>query len=186
MEPAAFDILIGFLARGDADGGEAYEKARRRLLRYFELKGLIDAPELVDATFDRVARKLGEGVEVHLEPLAYVVGVARFVALENIKHRARQEQAADGERTVADTGELRDKMARERYLEALEHCLDGLVPAERERVMVYYRGRGKPRIEARRRIAEALGVGVNALRIRMHRTRQRLEDCVRGRLGGEL
>ena len=43
----------------------------------------------------------------------------------------------------------------------------------------YHQGEGGQRIRNRRRLAQSLEVPMNALRIRVHRLRSRLEACVR-------
>ncbi|MBL8114745.1 MAG: hypothetical protein JNK60_17825, partial [Acidobacteria bacterium] len=42
----------------------------------------------------------------------------------------------------------------------------------------YYQGDGASRIENRKALADELHVPMNALRIRVHRLRERLERCV--------
>nr|MDQ3011900.1 hypothetical protein [Acidobacteriota bacterium] len=44
--------------------GEKYEDERRKLIRYFERRGVISAYELADITLDRVAQKLDAGEDI--------------------------------------------------------------------------------------------------------------------------
>jgi hypothetical protein len=46
-------------------------------------------------------------------------------------------------------------------------------------VIAYYQEQGQAKIRGRQALAESLGVGAGALRLRMHRLRADLEACVR-------
>ena len=48
----------------------------------------------------------------------------------------------------------------------------------RQVVLDYYREEGQAKIDLRRAIAERSGIGLNALRLRMHRTRSDLQVCM--------
>ena len=79
----------------------------------------------------------------------------------------------------------------------MERCFDTLPPESRNLVSRYYGVGEDDRARARRELAGALGLPVNALRLRVHRVRLHLEACLRsclaagepsprrGRNGGE-
>jgi DNA-directed RNA polymerase specialized sigma24 family protein len=169
----------------DADrerAGARYEAIRRKLVRFFECRGCSHADELADETIDRVGRRLAEGEQVrHADVGAYFHGVARNVLRESWRSRPTHEPAAapfpatDGQETMA-----------ERRLRCLETCLAALPPDERQLILWYYQAGEQIHIAARKRLAGALGIGMNALRIRAHRIRGRLEACVRARLAAEI
>ncbi len=53
------------------------------------------------------------------------------------------------------------------------------LPAEnRELIIEYYQEEKRAKIDRRKNLAERLGVPLNALRIRAHRIRAKLEECV--------
>ena len=59
--------LAKLLGRLDADreqAGEKYEDLRRTLVRFFGWRGAPFPEEHADETFNRVARRLDEGVEI--------------------------------------------------------------------------------------------------------------------------
>ena len=71
----------------DADrqrAGEKYEDLRRILIRFFEWRGAPFPEDHTDETFNRVARKLDEGVDVK-NIGGYCYEVARLVCLEALK-----------------------------------------------------------------------------------------------------
>lgn len=180
----ALDLLLLSL---DADRDLAackYEKMRVRLLKYFECRGCRSPEDLADDTINRVARRLYEGRQIWTtEPASYFYGVARNVlreywasperafatleALPPLAHphtEARKHQASDGEQEGV-----------ERHLERLADCLNQLPAESRKLILDYYEGEKGERIQRRKQMADRLGIPQNALRIRVHRIRERLE-----------
>ena len=60
----------------------------------------------------------------------------------------------------------------------LERCVEQLSTQNRNLVLRYYQEEKAGKLEARRKVAEELGIAVNALRIRAHRIRLALERCI--------
>jgi len=71
----------------------------------------------------------------------------------------------------------------EARLACLEEALAQLDPRDQHLIRTYYQGEKREKIDNRRRLAEKLGIGLNALRIRVLRIREKLEvpiaDCMR-------
>jgi len=183
----AFRQFLKWLDEGVESHGEKYLQMRRRLVLYFDRKNCLAPDELADETLGRVARKLEEqGAITDLSPAHYCYIVARFVFLEYLRrdehgHSSVEELARSGDSPEGPALSGGDVVfeAKEKLLDILESCLDHLAPGERELILEYYRGEGRSRIESRRRLAERLGLSVNALSIRACRIRNRVEDCVR-------
>lgn len=120
---------------------------------------------------DRVARRLAEGATVAtLEPFA--LGVARNVVREGWK-RPRVVEIDLARVAAAEPPPVHPAAA------CLDQCLARLAPASRRWVERFYTGEGGEKISARKALAAELGVDPNALRVRMHRIRAKLEACVR-------
>jgi len=146
-------------------------------------RGCAGAPELADETLNRVAAKLAAGEQIHTdEPRRYAFGVARFVYLEAVKRTARHVPAERSDSAVAEASAAEDTAWREARLAALEACLATLPPRTQQMLLRYHDDDGRQRIDQRKRLADELGIALNALRIRMHRVRVQVEDCVRSRL----
>ena len=64
-------------------------------------------------------------------------------------------------------------------LACLEYCLQQLSAENRRIIINYYQGEKGERIKNRKLMAEQLGIPANALRIRVHRIREKLEQSVR-------
>lgn len=170
----AFDKL---LARLSADLDEAtakYEAMRRRLQRFFAWNGFSNSEDLVDKAIARVAGKLVEGVEIS-NVNAYFAAVARNIEREENRERKRSVNLDDIPEPVAPEPE--PDPGKERRLQCLEECLDKLSVANRTLILSYYDAENK--IDVRKKLANSLGIPMNALRIRAYRLRVVLEACLK-------
>jgi DNA-directed RNA polymerase specialized sigma24 family protein len=174
-----WEALLGLLGGSRAQAAERYRELRGRLVRLFEFRGFSTAPDLADETLDRVARKLAEGVQIQAEdPARYVAGVARFVAMEASRAQRRLQPLDDAIPTPTPEGDPEARVSA-----CLDECLATLPEAARALLLDYQVGEGSERIDNRKRLAERLGIPLNALRIRAHRLRARLEECIAGCTG---
>jgi DNA-directed RNA polymerase specialized sigma24 family protein len=183
LDEDAWARLLAFLDGDPVRAGEKYEAARRRLTQIFRWRALSSETELADEVFDRVARKLAAGLEVRTtDPMRYLAGVADLVALE----ASRQEQRLkplDATPIAAPAGEGPEPEVRRR---CLDRCLDALDPRHRELLLRYHAGEGAARISGRKALAEEMSIPLNALRIRVHRLRGQLDECMKGCVSGEM
>lgn len=176
--------LLERLDRDPARANETYRALRGRLIAVLRWRDLPAPEDLADEAFDRTVARLAAG-----EPIdniaAFVFGVANRLTMEAGRHASRHEPLGDaddrrdGEFAAPLTREHVGEVASEqRRLECLERCLDDLPRASRDLIVCYHHGRGRPRIARRQRLAQELGIGLNALRIRMHRLHGRLQVCI--------
>ncbi len=164
---------------------EKYETIRRKLIRLFEWRGCTSPEDLADETINRVARRLAEGVELRSnDPYGYFCGVAHLVYKEVLRRAAREHRAIESQGWPPASFAAEDEPADDR-LESLRRCLDGLPPDQRDLILRYYRGEDRPgesNIRNRQSLAQDLELPMNALRIRVHRVRRKLESCVQSAL----
>jgi DNA-directed RNA polymerase specialized sigma24 family protein len=169
-----FDKLLSFLDADRDQAGLKYEGLRRRLLKFFEWRGWSAGADLADETLNRLAKNIAAGEQIQ-NLGAYCSGVARIVFLEALRSRNRELNAT---RPSSESGaNVRDEIA-ERRLECLSRCLGELSEDNRQLFLQYHQGEKSARIEAREQLAKELGIPLNALRIRAHRIRTKLESCV--------
>jgi DNA-directed RNA polymerase specialized sigma24 family protein len=181
---AALDALLRYLDADRERAGERYETLRRGLVRFFECRGCTIPEELADETLDRVARKLLEGQQVHAEsPGAYAHGFAKNV-LHEWWRKPRLNAVPSVHHRLAGAPDTASDTADERRKDGLDACLSALPEEDRALIVAYYADLDGARvlIPARKELADRLGIGMNALRIRAHRIRVRLEECLRTRL----
>jgi DNA-directed RNA polymerase specialized sigma24 family protein len=150
---------------------------RRRLQAYFARKRVACADDLVDETFNRLARRLADEGRLDAGPPArYCYITARFVFLEHLRQPevvALPDRDAAGPAATATAAE-----GDERRLDCLDKCLGELKEADRHLILEYYSGEQRVKIAHRQQLAARLGISANALTIRASRIRTRLEACV--------
>jgi DNA-directed RNA polymerase specialized sigma24 family protein len=168
------------LARLDPDPDRAaaeYERLRVTLEKFFDWQGAWPPEECADETLDRLALKLEAGTSID-NVNAYARGIARLVLLE---WQRRPTPVAVGyrlERAGLSVPPTPDDEA-DPLLGCFERCLATLDVTTRELILDYYVGDLGAKIDNRRRLAQTLGLSAGALRNRVQRVRNRLEDCVR-------
>lgn len=170
----AFDRLLKLLHPDRDQAAIEYERLRDRISGLFRWWGSSRALELADETIDRVARKLEEGADVRPGSVgAYVRGVARMVLYE----ASRRQQPAPLPDDLDLSAPISDH-EQSATLVCFDRCMAKFSAADRKNLLRYYDDTGGKTIEARRRLADELGISTNVLRVRMHRLRERLEQCV--------
>jgi len=178
----AFHRLLAWLDQGNDSQGERYIEIRLRLVEYFRRRNSPTADDLADDTLNRVARRLEESGGIDdIVPARYCYIVARFVFLESLRRRERDDHAADAsrDRVIALVDGAEEESERERTFACLEQCLNGHTPADRALILDYYRTDATSARQARKDLAARLGLNANSLAIRASRIRSRLEACVR-------
>lgn len=174
MSAVSFARLLEALHANPDEAAEEYERLRRTLLKFFDWRGVPAPEECADEVLDRLARKLETTVVRDVRK--YMYGIARLVALE--RRRGPIFDAID------DVPELPLVVAPagsddgNRLHDCFDRCLDALPEESRSLLLRYYEGERNAKISNRRRLATMFGVTENALRSRVQRLRDRLEQCV--------
>jgi DNA-directed RNA polymerase specialized sigma24 family protein len=180
LTPESFDRLLAQLDPDREKAGERYEVIRRKLIRLFEWRGCATPEDLADEAINRVARRMAEGVELHAaDPYGYFCGVAHLVFKEFLRRSSREQKALDGSGEALLPTALpvvADEEPGDARLDCLRRCLANLAPDQRELVLRYHQGESN--IRTRKALSEELGIPMNALRIRVHRVRRKIESCL--------
>lgn len=187
-----FDALLHWLNSDREAAGVAYEKLRSRLLKVFISQGAASAEDLVDEVFTRTARKLSEGVQVQAaDPFIYCYGIARNVLREYRKIQFRVGESIERDESTNRQPpepaihpaiielEETERQEREHRLACLEHALSRLTTENRVMFLEYYRHDIESKINHREQLADKLGMPMNAIRIRVHRLKAKLEESIR-------
>lgn len=190
----AFEGLLSHLDDDAEHAASAYELLRQKLSRVFRYRGCTSALDLADEVFNRTARKIAQGEQIPQGEITnYLFGVARNVLREyyrrpepgaiSIDDLSPSAQPIEDPQRIAE--ELAPQRLTEDRLRCLEGCLERHPPETRELVISYYEGQERAKIRNRLEMAQRMGITMNTLRIRMHRTRSQLERCVSECLGRE-
>ena len=179
--PLTADTLVRLLNYLDPDpdqAGEKYEDLRRTLIRFFEWRGAPFPEEHADEALNRIARKLGEGVEVK-NIGAYCHEVARLIFLETTKSADSRKESLESIRSEPAAADISDEdVVKELRLNCLDDCLRTLPREGAELILEYYRDEKRGKIDNRKALAERFGLRRDALANRAQRLRDKLQDCV--------
>ena len=165
-----FDGLLAWLNSDREQSGQEYEALQRRLIKLFTCRNCHEPEDLADETINRVANKVKVIKDHYVGPRApYFYSVANKVYWEYL----RRPMTLPTPPPPADPSEN-----IELEYECLEHCLELQTPTNRKLVLEYYQGEKRAKIDHRKKLAEKYGIALNALRIRAHRIRTALQECV--------
>lgn len=169
LSQESFDALLDWLDPDREQAGLKYEQIRRNLIKIFINRGSDEAEDLADETINRVVSKLDEiKKDFTGDSARYFYGVANKIFLEFQRKKPPQIPSFPPD----------DSNRIEQEYRCLEHCISGLSEKNRELLFLYYQAEGREKIEQRKLLADKLGIGPNALRIRAFRIRTALQQCV--------
>jgi DNA-directed RNA polymerase specialized sigma24 family protein len=181
-----FDALLDWLDPDREQAGRKYEAIRLRLIKIFTSRTCPEAEFLADETINRVTAKVEEVSRAYLgDPALYFYAVAQKVYLEYLRKNRQTPAPVEFTAGMLNTQAASRVEDFEPVYRCLERCLDNLPTESRELVVRYYQQEKQAKIDERKLLATELGIGVNALRIRAHRIRLGLRQCVRDCLDHE-
>jgi DNA-directed RNA polymerase specialized sigma24 family protein len=155
-----------------------YHRLRRTLVKFFDWRGAWAPDECADEALDRLAGKLEVGTPID-DVVRYVHGIARLVLLERLRQQAHDPiEPLDDRFDLSSPRAVSPDEADSALRPCFERCLERLTDESRTLVLEYYVGSGQSKIDRRKQLARSLGLSDNALRSRVQRLRDRLEQCV--------
>jgi len=171
--PSPFDEFLSWLSSDREEAAVKYEMLRGKLIKYFTRRGCHITDELADVTIDRASGKIAEGKVDHtVKPEAYCFGIARNVAHEYW----RNPQPSPLDRDFPFVAPPRPWSNRQ--LACFRQCWARRSKHHRGLFRRWHQPKkGREKIEEHKKMAETEG-GINALRIKIHRIRNTLRDCV--------
>ena len=178
IPPESLDEILTWLNPDREVAGAMYVQLREDLQKLFIWGRCADPEGLTDDVFDRVARKVHDVRPTYQgDPRLYFRGVANKLIKENFRKLATHVSLEDADLSTQQTPES-DEDA-ERVDECLQHCLQKLGADKRELILSYYTKEKQAKIDHRSKLAEELGITVEALRVRVYRIRESLDGCIK-------
>lgn len=178
----SFDGLLSWLDPDRERAGEKYEEVRSALNRRFHQLGSCDPDELTTETFNRVAKKLPQIVQLYQgDPVPYFFSVAHYVYMENRRRPIITSLASDADLPDTDAStpdELVSGLSDELLDSCLRHCLQKMTKSKRQMILKYYKGERDVKIKLRKELADNLGIKLTNLRLRAQRIRVDLKSCI--------
>lgn len=174
----AFNKLLCSLSPDRDEAANRYELLRRKLIRFCESKS-IPAEDGADEIINRVARKIEEGVAI-ANVFSYSYGVAKLVLKEFWREGDRTRSLDQVLPPTTNTEvKVNEDEGEDVRLRCFDSCLERLSKDHQRLLLAYYSEERHAKIELRKKLAEQMKIPLNALRIRVHRIRRTLEDCVK-------
>lgn len=169
LNQESFESLLLWLNSDREQAGRRYEDIRGRLIKIFGSRGCAEPDLLADETINRVAKRVEEISQTYEgDPALYFYGVANKIHMEQL----RKQKPIEILPPVPDLDDYEDEYV------CLEGCIGHLPARSRALVLEYYEHKQQDKIAQHQRLAERLGIGLNALRIRAHRARLVLRKCI--------
>ena len=164
----AFNKLLSWLDPDRDKANERYLRVQFRLIKIFAAKGCVDPETLTDETINVVCLRIDWLIANYSgNPDLFFFGVAKKIFLENTP------------RPLPALPPRRDNREIELHCGCLEQCLKTVLSHDEGRwVLRYHEGEGRERIENRKKLADELGISINALRIRICHIQARLRPCI--------
>jgi len=175
--PETLGMFLARLSPDQEDAGKKYETLRIKLVRFFEWRGCHQTDYCADKTIDRVMQKMDEG-QVISNFIGFVFGVARIVAKETWREQDHERPLDDSVSPPVTERVTVEPEEAERRQDCFDRCIEALPADGRNLIISYYQDQGRKKIDRRRELARKLGIPLNALRIRAHRIRKTLEECI--------
>lgn len=174
-----FSRLLTLLDAEPEIASARYIELREKLVRILLWKGCpeVAADSLADSVLDRIAVKLDAGEAVS-DLAAYASGVLRFVWLEYLR-KSKEVASGDDLPEIAVNDEIADDP--DNRLACLRSCMVEICrgAVDQRLIVGYYDTTANEKNkEARRMLAEDLGLSATALRVRACRLRDKLETCI--------
>jgi RNA polymerase sigma factor (sigma-70 family) len=179
IPPDSFEEILAWLDSDREVAGAIYVQLRHDLAKIFTWNRCTDPEELTDEVFDRVARKVHDLRQTFVgDPRLFFYGVARNMVKETPKRVKMQVSLEDTDLSGAILTGQPDEETAQMLEDCLNSCLQKLSTDKRELILSYYAEEKHAKIEHRTELARRLGTSVETLRVRAHRIRGTLEQCI--------
>jgi len=175
--PEEFDRLLTWLDADRDEAGRKYSIILYRLIRIYISRGCIEAESLADEVMNRIAVRIDKLVTTYEDPIKCFHGFADKVYQEYLRDQRPLPLnespyppfPPDDERTREEL-ELEDN--------CLTQCMGELSEPDNELFRRYFQDEERAKINARKKLAGELRLSANALRIKAHRLRRQLHQCM--------
>jgi RNA polymerase sigma factor (sigma-70 family) len=174
----SFEEILAWLNPDREVAAAMYVQLQHDLAKIFLWRGCSDPEGLTDEVFDRVAKKVSEVKPTYKgDARFYFRAVANNLVKEDLKQKKTHLSLEDIHPLAQPDVELEDETAADRD-ECLQSCLQDLSTDNRKLILAYYAKEKQAKIENRSELAQQFGISVGTLRVKVHRIRGSLEQCI--------
>jgi len=185
--PEEFEQLLDWLDTDQERAAETYLVLRKRISRVFIVRGCLDPEGLADEVLNRVAVRIDAVRPAYDNPAKCIRGFMEKVYQEYLRD-LRPDPLDDQRFRFPAPDPSAPELEQED--ECLMRCMGELPTRDADLFRRYFQEESGVKIKARKKLGEELGLSPNALRIKAHRIRKLLRDCIEQCLrqfpGGEM
>jgi RNA polymerase sigma factor (sigma-70 family) len=183
--PESLEEILAWLNPDREMAAAMYVQLRHDLAKIFIWRQCSDPEGLTDEVFDRVSKKVHDVRTRYVgDPRLYFRAVANNLIKEDLKKIKTRVSLED-----IDLSRHQEKTENEdetlQMQECLQSCLQELSTERRDMIIGYYAKEKQAKIDYRSELAHRFGISVETLRVRVHRIRVSLEECIEGCLRTE-
>lgn len=155
---------------------ERYKQLRLKLIKFFSWRGCEDPEALADETISRLVKNLVDKEITRALTNSVVYALASNLYREYLRSQKKENSLSDDlYKSLPSVLENIDDCRAE--------CLERFSPGQLTLLKEYYLG-----VESREKLAQALGISTNALRLQVYRLKSQLQscyqDCIRKKSAG--
>jgi DNA-directed RNA polymerase specialized sigma24 family protein len=177
-----FERFLLWLDKDRDEAGRKYEEIRLSLTKIFYARGCKTAEELASETLDRVVTVCQKIIDTYEgNPKIFCHAVAKKVFLEHTRNpKFASLDESPSQNNTAAAAAAKEKEAADIRYKCLQKCLDALSPDERELITKYHSDSSQveEKKERKRELERIFNISYKALRVRAHRIRKTLYDCM--------
>ncbi len=176
--PERFNDLLTWLNPDRELASSIYLNLRHSLVRIFAWNMCADPEGMTDETFDRVARQVHILMKTYKgNPKLFFYGVANN-QIKEYRKKVKSYVSIEEIELAEDPPQEIEEETSEKRKKCLSKCIRKLPKAKRDLILTYYAKEKQAKIIHRAEMARKLGVSMEALRVRVLRIRDSLEECV--------
>jgi hypothetical protein len=164
-----FEKLLAWFDSDREKAAVKYQSINARLIRVFASRGCVDADSLADEVMNRVAVRIDTVILNYPDPVRCCLAF-----IDNIYREWYRDHSRKANAKLPPSPRPAEELERED--ECLKQCLETVTKPDRDLFEHYFQAE-KP-IERRKRLALELALTANALRIRAHKLRKELRQCL--------
>lgn len=170
-----FEALLARFHPDRKVAAEKYTLVHEKLIKYFQWNGCSDSDEYADEVLDVVGKHFAEGKKIETQNIvSYCLGIARNKLYEYYRKIKQQTPLPEEVPSLPEQDETESNVQEELQLQ----CIDELKQSDRSMICQYYNEGTGFNVEKRTQLAQTFNLSENALRIHVHRIRERLKKCV--------
>jgi hypothetical protein len=174
LDAEALMRFLAALSKSEVEAGRLFGVLQNKLIGYFKMKGVSEPESAAGETIDRAALKLAVGVPIP-DMQRFCFGIARNIAKEQLRKQVTELTANKG---AMDNIHTDGSEEIDRINNVLAPCLKLLTSEDLILLSKYCADlRGKARADHRRALAAAEHTSAAALRVRITRLRNILQNC---------